>query len=230
MKQYEIAGLGPIKIYKKRGNRNIRLSFDSAGNPRVSLPVSTPYHAGLAFARQKKAWIIKHRPAAAKIAQDGQLIAGKYSLVFKPALVKTASARVKEGKILVTFPKSLSSTDEAVQAAANRGITRALKLEAERYLLPRLAELAEIHGFTYGKIRIKAMRRRWGSCDSAKNISLNLFLVQLTPDQIDYVLLHELTHTEHPHHQASFWRAMEKNLAGAKKLAREVRAKQPVIS
>lgn len=56
------------------------------------------------------------------------------------------------------------------------------------------------------KIRIKKMQSRWGSCNSKKAyINLNVNLLQKPLKAIEYVILHELTHLEHPHHQRSFY-------------------------
>jgi predicted metal-dependent hydrolase len=73
------------------------------------------------------------------------------------------------------------------------------------------------------------MKSRWGSCDQHRNIVLNLFLIQLPWEQIDYVLLHELTHTEVLRHGPDFWRAMERVLSDVKQLRKAVRSAQPRV-
>ena len=43
------------------------------------------------------------------------------------------------------------------------------------------------------------------------------------PDHlIDYVLIHELTHTKIKNHSQKFWQQLEKNCPGARKLDREL--------
>jgi predicted metal-dependent hydrolase len=51
--------------------------------------------------------------------------------------------------------------------------------------------------------------------------------MELPWEAIDYVLLHELTHTRHMHHGPEFWQAMEARLPGARRFARELRRRQP---
>lgn len=233
MKQFELPGIGTVNVYRRRNNRNIRLGFDIDGSVRVSLPPRASYHAGLAFARQKRAWILAHRPAPATAFSNGQIVGKNYQLEFQPSPNRQKTiARISTGrqKITIIFPDSLAINSEKVQAAAERGVIKALKLEAERLLPARLEELAKFHEYNYKSVKIKRLKRRWGSCDLAGNITLNLYLAQLAPEQIDYVLIHELTHTRHPHHQAGFWQAMEKALPEAKRLRRDVRALQPTIT
>ena len=71
---------------------------------------------------------------------------------------------------------------------------------ARKMLTQRLSELAEEHNFDYGKVSIRSQKTRWGSCSSKDNISLNQNLLHLPDYLIDYVLLHELTHTRVKNH------------------------------
>ncbi len=104
-----------------------------------------------------------------------------------------------------------------------------MRLQAEQLLPNRLASLAGTHGFEYGSISVKQLKGRWGSCDHQKNITLNLFLMQLPWELIDYVLLHELTHTNILRHGPDFWRAMEAVLPAVKNARKTLRAYQPVL-
>ena len=66
------------------------------------------------------------------------------------------------------------------------------KEEAKVKLGKRLSELAKEHKFQYNKVSIRNQRTRWGSCSSKNNISLNMKLLHLPDQLIDYILLHEL--------------------------------------
>lgn len=85
-----------------------------------------------------------------------------------------------------------------------------------REILPkRLDELATKYGFKYGKVFIKNHKTIWGSCSYRNNINLNLNLVALEDEFIDYVILHELTHTVYKHHQKAFYNLLIKNMPNA---------------
>lgn len=99
-----------------------------------------------------------------------------------------------------------------------------MRREAKKVLPERVALLAERFGFKYGRVSIRASRSKWGSCSGENNISLSLFLMTLPEHLRDYVIIHELCHTVHHNHSASFHALVDRSLGGAEKsLQRELR-------
>ncbi|MFC2052082.1 M48 family metallopeptidase [Chloroflexota bacterium] len=93
------------------------------------------------------------------------------------------------------------------------------KTQAKSMLIGRLKYLAEKHGFTYNRVFIRNQRTRWGSCSSKNNISLNMKLIRLPDELVDYVILHELTHTHKKDHGKAFWTEMDKLVGDGKKMS-----------
>jgi predicted metal-dependent hydrolase len=89
-------------------------------------------------------------------------------------------------------------------------------------LVPRLAHLAALHGFTYNRVSVRGQKTRWGSCSHKNNISLNRMLVHLPEALVDYILLHELVHTRIKNHGRLFWEALTQCLPNARSLDREL--------
>lgn len=90
-------------------------------------------------------------------------------------------------------------------------------------LLFRLETLAGKYGFTYNKVFIRNQKTRWGSCSSKNNINLNIKLVKLPKELIDYVILHELVHTRIKNHSKNFWTTLTKIIGNAKTLNSELK-------
>ena len=108
----------------------------------------------------------------------------------------------------------LSGAGEAVQKLVRGAILRAMKKVAAEFLPPLLSVWAERFGLTYRKVRITAARSRWGSCTSAKTISLSCYLMLVPSHLIDYVILHELAHTREMNHGPRFWELLDSMTAG----------------
>lgn len=114
---------------------------------------------------------------------------------------------VKHGlQIIATLPEKNSLSQPAVAQAIREVVIEALRIEAKSYLPKRLLFLADKHEYTYKKVRFSHAGSRWGSCSSNGTISLNIALMKLPFELIDYVLIHELSHTVEMNHSDAFWR------------------------
>jgi predicted metal-dependent hydrolase len=230
-KQVHVPDIGTLTLYKRRGNRSLRLSVGHDGEIRVSLPYWLPYSAGIQFARSKLDWISAHQPAVKQSLQDNLSIGKAHRLYFvtDPELV-APKTYVTSTEIHVALPSGMPSQDTQAQEAAQAACIRALRKEAETLLPQRLQALAVQTGLSYASVSVRQLKSRWGSCDSNKEITLSLFLMQLPWHLIDYVLIHELTHTKVMRHGAPFWAELERHLPNAKQLRKETAAYQPILT
>jgi predicted metal-dependent hydrolase len=90
-------------------------------------------------------------------------------------------------------------------------------------LKARLRYLADRYGFDYNRVYIRNQKTRWGSCSQNNNISLNMKLVMLPQELMDYVILHELVHTRVHDHSRRFWAELDRYVGDARALSRRVR-------
>jgi predicted metal-dependent hydrolase len=73
-----------------------------------------------------------------------------------------------------------------------------------------------------GKISFRAMQRKWGSCSSRDNITLNSSLTWLPPHLAEYVILHELVHLRVFNHGKEFKAMMQQHMADWKAREKEL--------
>jgi predicted metal-dependent hydrolase len=97
-----------------------------------------------------------------------------------------------------------------------------LKAAAEQRLAPRLLQLARDLRYSVSRVSIRCQRTRWGSCSTRGTVSLNCSLVFLRAEVVRYLFIHELAHTKHMNHSASFWRLVEKLEPNYRLLDREL--------
>lgn len=80
-----------------------------------------------------------------------------------------------------------------------------LRSQLSERIAVRLPLFEQISGTQVKEWRIRSMKTRWGTCNiRAARIWINAELVQLPPECLDYIILHELVHLLEPSHNARF--------------------------
>ena len=128
-----------------------------------------------------------------KIAHDFLLSKAKW---IEKALIKVD--KKNQNKINSPQEKNIYLTQDQIEEYSKTIIDRTLFL-AKKYNFSNLQ-----------MIKIKSQKTLWGSCSSKNNINLNINLIKLDQELIDYVILHELTHLNIKNHSKKFWQELEK--------------------
>lgn len=123
--------------------------------------------------------------------------------------------RSKTGWLKKHLDKMALMEQEARALSKSKPVNQAV---ARQHLIERLNFLSQKHGFNYSRVFIKNQKTRWGSCSGKNNINLNINLIRLPHELIDYTILHELVHTRVKNHSRRFWDQMDKLVGDAKKL------------
>ena len=130
------------------------------------------------------------------------------------------SVRNTEEGIKIICPRDVDFKKEEVQRLVRNAIIRAMKKVAGEYLPPLLDALAEHYGLSYKRVKITGSKGRWGSCSAAGSINLSCYLMLLPSHLMDYVLLHELSHTKEMNHGPRFWELLDSMTEGRAHLLR----------
>lgn len=69
----------------------------------------------------------------------------------------------------------------------------------------------------YPDLKIRNMKSRWGVCNKKGYITLNSNLIKYNISEIDYVIVHELSHYVHFDHSKEFWNTVSKYFPDYKK-------------
>jgi predicted metal-dependent hydrolase len=97
------------------------------------------------------------------------------------------------------------------------------RTSARIFLTSRLEALAEQYNFSYNRVFIRNQKTRWGSCSVVNNINLNINLMRLPTELLEYVLLHELVHTRVKNHSRKFWNELDRYVPNSKSIAKKLR-------
>lgn len=69
------------------------------------------------------------------------------------------------------------------------------------------------------QIKIEKIDKRWGSCNTKREITYHYLITTLPMELIDYIVVHELCHIYHMNHERSFWRKVGSIIPDYKKRA-----------
>lgn len=86
----------------------------------------------------------------------------------------------------------------------------ALKIRAREIVIHRLEFFAPMYQLRWNNVTIKAMRTRWGSCSTRKNLNFNYRIALLPQELVDYIVVHELCHLARMDHSPKFWALVAK--------------------
>ena len=127
----------------------------------------------------------------------------------------------------IACPPSTDFHNGDLQAWLRKVVVEALRKQAQAYLPSRLRLLSSRHNLPFRQVKINTSTGRWGSCSEKADINLSCFLMLLPSRLIDYVLLHELTHTREMNHGEAFWTLLNRLTDGqAYQLRDEIRRQQ----
>lgn len=197
---------GEIVVKKRSLAKTVSLKIAPDGRIQITMPPYAPLLAAKALIKtsrkQIRELVSQYREKLSYT--ENQQIGKSHNLLIQTT-TKPSSVKIVGTQILAEINEA-----ESVESAANQQLIRskiliALRKEAKSYLPRRLSFLAEEHGFSFARSKITHSSSRWGSCSSSGTISLNIGMMNLPFELIDYVIIHELCHTRHMNHSTKFW-------------------------
>ena len=109
------------------------------------------------------------------------------------------------------------------EGSVKNQVTALYKLAAERIINERMKYFSQITGHIPKSVKINAAKTRWGSCSAKNTLNFSWFLVMASPECVDYVVIHELSHMKHMNHSAAFWHEVAKYEPNYKQRRQELR-------
>lgn len=204
---------GEIVIHRRANARYVRIRRGTDGRLIATAPRYTPVIFIKQVVNNSREGIraLTDKTEASTVYRDGDAVGKSHVLAVVPTdMVTSPKTKVERQKLLVYLPSGHDLASKATQQLIRDAVTKILRKEANAYLPRRLRYLADLHGFDYARVRFSHAGGRWGSCSSNGTISLNIALMKLPHELIDYVLIHELSHTRHMDHSTAFWQEVER--------------------
>ena len=203
---------GEIAVRRSKLARSVKISIGLNGKFRASVPFYAPDFSVKRLVQQNRSELreMLDERNSKNLYQNNQQIGKSHTLIFKNSTLDKIKISTEAQCVVVNIPSSSDPKSIEVQSEIRDYVGKILRKQAKAYLPRRLDFLAQKYDFTYEKIKITHASSRWGSCSSSGTISLNIGLMNLPHELIDYVLIHELCHTRQMNHSDRFWQEVEK--------------------
>ena len=197
---------GKITIRRSAAATQVRVKVAPDGTLRASIPLHAPTIL-IKYLLKNSRNELRRILATAKPEyeyKNGMRIGKSHTLIIR--LSDREFNVSQHGQQIIVRAESEEQLKQSVYSRKIRdSIISALRIEAKSYLPKRLSFLAEKYNYNYLKVRFSHASGRWGSCSSNGTISLNIALMKLPFELIDYVIIHELSHTKQMNHGKEFW-------------------------
>ncbi len=221
---------GAIAIRRSARASHVRIRVAPNGTLRASMPLYAPVFILKRLIKNSRGELRTMLATQMPTYEfkDGMQIGKSHTLVVRTTVSGLQVARHGQ-QIIVSLPVDDTLGSSHVNQAIREVVIAALRIEAKSYLPKRLAYIAKQLGYSYERVRFSHASGRWGSCSSSGTISLNIALMKLPHELIDYVLVHELCHTAQMNHSQEFWKLVEEGDAQYKLHRKALKLHTPSI-
>ena len=182
--------------------RSISIEINSAGEVIVKAPLLAPMFLIKRFVEQKKDWIQKHsEKRKTHVKKVKQYIEGEKF----PYLGKEYSFHLGNFKEISVDNNGRLNFPLALLFRAQKELTNWYLKQAKSLINERVKYHALKMNVDYGTITLSDTRSKWGTCTFHNNLQFSWRLIMAPIEVLDYVVIHELTHTKEKNHRFHFW-------------------------
>lgn len=199
-----------LNIRRSARAKRLRISINALGHIEVVAPDNTYAREIEQFVESQRDWIrrtkchiesIRNSELNSRIPKSIQLpaIEEQWQIIYT-----SGCSKIEVVEDCVTDQGVLRlSIEHEIQAGEL--LKKWLNNKAKSVLLPWLEKISDETGLHFSRATVRGQKTRWGSCSASKSISLNRCMLFLKPEQVRYLLIHELCHTIEMNHSKKFW-------------------------
>ena len=222
------------EVHRKKV-KNINLRIKPNMEIYISVPMNLHRHYIENFIRSKEEWIKsvlkkvenvkeKQKDFEYKTGEIHKFLGKGYNLTVKTGNFNAVSLKnnIRPNEIILTVNENIFENIDGKKKIMEKWYFE----NAKKLFLQFMEKWLEILDENVEKVAIKPMKTRWGSCNYVKRyINLNTELIKRTPFEIEYVILHELTHLKYPNHGRGFYNYIERYMPNYKVAEKMLNAK-----
>jgi len=214
--QITVEGI-PIEVTKKRVKHLRVVVYRSSGRVRISSPKWVGDQEVFRFAESKIQWIRKHLRAKKEVVNipDQPINSGTKHHLWGESFELNIIEKNEPPAVVLNGGNTI---DLIVRPGSNQQkkerVLREWYREQIKQEIPGLINKWEpVMGVSVHDWGVKKMKTRWGTCNvRAKRIWLSLDLAKRSPEFLEYIVVHEMTHILERLHSPRFYGLMDRFL------------------
>lgn len=205
-----------FEVHRSATRRTIGITVDRDGSLIAHAPNGFERERLAAFAQDKRMWVytklaekdllLSSRPEKQFVTGEGFTYLGRSHRLL---LVNRQAVDCKLDHGRLKLRRAVARSGNGPAAVIDWYRRRGMAWLPERIAPWSLRMDVEPSG-----VDVRDLGYRWGSLGSHGRLNLHWATMQLSPPQIDYVIVHELAHIREPHHTPEFWLVVERALPG----------------
>ncbi len=216
-------------IRRSRRSRRIRLTVRYDDTLLVTMPHNARFKDAERLIEQHRDWIVtrlralqrQRRLSAPFEVEDGATLPtpyNKYTLKLFVNSNEKAHWECEDSTVSLYLPHS--SRDWIAN-----GIINWYRHIALQIILKRTLYWSQMMDITPRQVRVKNQRTLWGSCSRIGNLNFNWRTMLLSPEALDYLIIHELAHLKEMNHSPHFWKIVQQYCPDFRDCKKELRRK-----
>lgn len=207
----------------RKNIKNINLSVHPPdGKVRVSVPRRMSEATIRQVIQARIGWIKRQQKRFASLAERAapQYMSGDKLEYLGKSYVLNVIAGASKSKVSLDSDRIDLYIPTGSDTARRQQVLEAWYRAQLKQLIPALiAHWEPIMGVKVAEWGVKRMKTKWGTCNpKARRIWLNLELVKLSPEYLEYVVVHEMTHLLERLHSPRFKSLLDQFLPGWRNL------------
>jgi predicted metal-dependent hydrolase len=206
-------------VRSKKRKKTISLQVRANGTAVVYVPHRTPIPEIDKFVREKERWIsrkIRENGERQKEIKAKKYVTGEmFFFLGEPYPLKIEAAIDGYEKLAFCCGQFVLASDKVSQG--RELFVDWYRKSAQRYIGERVDHYSQTLKLIPRGIKISNARCRWGSCSQDNHLHISWRLIMAPCSVIDYLVVHELAHTQEKNHSERFWDIVGNTITDYKK-------------
>lgn len=200
-----------FELHRSPKRKTVGITIDRGGDLILSVPAEMPLGHIEQAVEEKRFWIYTKLAEKELLFQPSppkEYISGE-SFHYLGRSYRLLVVEAFSGPAL-TLSQGYFRLRQDEQFDAQQHFMRWYIKHGQPWIERRVALLADRIGVKPGKIQVRDLGFRWGSCGQGGNLNFHWRTVALPPSIIEYIIAHEMVHILEPHHTEVFWQRLER--------------------